>query len=261
MLQMFPSIIAHRGASFDAPENTLAAYRLAWQQKADGAEGDFRLTRDGQIVCMHDRTTRRTADRELIVEEATLDELKQLDAGRWKDSSFANQRIPTLEEILAELPADKLFFIEIKCGTEIFPAIKTTIARSKISAEQLRILSFNKEVLAAAQNVFPEIKRHWLVEYETDAEAGSIVPTPQSILNTLGEVGANGPNSAANHHVLTPAFIAELRRREFEVAAWTVDDPAVARRLMKAGVQMLTTNRPGSMRREFAAVPPSPTIG
>lgn len=254
---MLPLIIAHRGASFDAPENTLAAYRRAWEQNADGAEGDFHLTRDGQIVCMHDRTTKRTTNQELIVSEVTLDELKQLDAGAWKGPSFANERIPTLEEILAELPADKLFFIEIKCGQEIFPAIKQAIPRSQVSAEQLRILSFNKEVIAAAKEVFPEIKRHWLVEYQRGL---SMIPKPESILSTLGEIGANGLNSSADQSVLTPEFIAELRRRNLELAAWTVDDPLLARQLIDTGVQMLTTNRPGWMKRQFAAAGPSPTI-
>ena len=65
-------LIAHRGASHDAPENTLAAFRLAWEQGADGIEGDFRLSRDGEIICLHDATTRRTAGIDLVVADATL---------------------------------------------------------------------------------------------------------------------------------------------------------------------------------------------
>src|SRR5882757_4224835 len=109
-----PLIIAHRGASFEAPENTLAAYRLAWQQNADGAEGDFQLTRDGRIVCIHDLTTGRTADANRVVAQSTFEELRRLDVGMWKHPRFAGERIPTLDEILALLPAGNLFFIEIK---------------------------------------------------------------------------------------------------------------------------------------------------
>ncbi len=249
---MLPSIIAHRGASFDAPENTLAAYRLAWEQNAGGAEGDFWLTRDGHVICMHDRTTKRTADRELVVAEASLDELRQLDAGAWKDSRFINERIPTLEETLAELPADRLFFIEIKCGPEIFPAMKQAIARSTVAAEQLRILCFNAEVIKAAREVFPKIKRHWLVEFSCEAATGLVLPATQPILTKLAEIMADGLNSMANCAVLTREFVAQLRRRNLEVAAWTVDDAAQARQLTDAGVQMLTTNRPGWLRRELA---------
>lgn len=75
------TIIAHRGASHDAPENTLPAYKLAWQQGADGIEGDFRLTADGQIVCLHDPSTGRVGDRDLVVSESTLAELRQADMG------------------------------------------------------------------------------------------------------------------------------------------------------------------------------------
>jgi len=74
-----PLIVAHRGASHDAPENTIPAFQLAWQQKADAIEGDFYLTRDNEIVCIHDRTTKRYSDRDLVVAESTLEELRQLD--------------------------------------------------------------------------------------------------------------------------------------------------------------------------------------
>ncbi|MDA1056051.1 MAG: glycerophosphodiester phosphodiesterase family protein, partial [Planctomycetota bacterium] len=77
-------IIAHRGGSHDAPENTLAAFRLAFEQGADGIEGDFYLTRDNRIVCIHDADTKRVADKTLVVAESSLAELKRLDVGSWK---------------------------------------------------------------------------------------------------------------------------------------------------------------------------------
>ncbi len=82
-------IVGHRGASHAAPENTLAAFDLAWQEGADGAEGDFRLTRDGRIVCIHDEDTERTAGKKLVVATTTLAELQQLDVGSWKDPRYA----------------------------------------------------------------------------------------------------------------------------------------------------------------------------
>ena len=81
-------IVAHRGASHAAPENTSAAFELAWQQNADAIEADFRLSRDGQIVCIHDATTQRTAGVDRIVAQSTLAELKALDVGAWKDPQF-----------------------------------------------------------------------------------------------------------------------------------------------------------------------------
>ncbi|MDP6721144.1 MAG: glycerophosphodiester phosphodiesterase family protein, partial [Pirellulaceae bacterium] len=93
-------IVAHRGASYDAPENTLAAFRLAWRQGADGIEGDFYLTKDGQIVCIHDADTKRTAGVSRQVAKSTLAELRELDVGRWKDEEFAGERMPTLQQVL-----------------------------------------------------------------------------------------------------------------------------------------------------------------
>src|SRR5210317_1799983 len=93
-----PLLVAHRGASGDAPENTLPAFQLAWQQGADAIEGDFRLTSDGQIVCVHDGDTKRVANRTLTVKDTSLDELRQLDVGAWKGTRWEGTRIPTLKE-------------------------------------------------------------------------------------------------------------------------------------------------------------------
>src|SRR5262245_58707114 len=100
-------IIAHRGSSFSAPENTLAAVRLGWRQGADAAEGDFRLTADGQIVCVHDKTFKRTAGIDHPVAEMTLAEIERLDAGSWKSPEFAGERVPTLDQLLATVPERK----------------------------------------------------------------------------------------------------------------------------------------------------------
>ena len=115
-------IVAHRGASFDAPENTLSAFRLAWQQKADVVEGDFYLTKDKHIVCIHDKTTKRVAPKQatLTIAKSTLAELSALDVGSWKHPRFANERIPVLEEVLATVPKGKRIFVEIKCGPKSF---------------------------------------------------------------------------------------------------------------------------------------------
>lgn len=102
-------ITAHRGASYDAPENTLAAINLAWEQGADAIEADFYLTRDGQIVAFHDRTAKRTGGVDRAVESMTLAELKQLDVGSWKSAAFAGEPVPTFVEVLANIPAGKRF--------------------------------------------------------------------------------------------------------------------------------------------------------
>src|SRR5687768_9550612 len=94
-------IIAHRGASHDAPENTLAAFKLAIEQGADGFEADFYLAKDGRVVCLHDPDTKRVAGKKLLVREASFAELRALDVGIWKGPQWKGERLPTLEEVLA----------------------------------------------------------------------------------------------------------------------------------------------------------------
>ena len=127
-------IVAHRGASFDAPENTVAAIKLAWEQKADAAEFDVFLSKDGKIVVIHDADTKRTAGVDRKVADTTLEELRKLDVGKWKDAKFAGEKIPTLEEMLATVPAGKRVFIEVKCGPEIVPELDRVLKASEAQA-------------------------------------------------------------------------------------------------------------------------------
>ena len=151
-------IVAHRGASHDAPENTLAGFKLAWEFQADAIEGDFYLTRDQQIVCIHDDTTERVARLNLPVSQSTLAELQQLDVGSWKDERFADQRIPTLSEVLAVVPCEKRIFIEIKCGPEIVPFLAEALQRSRLTTMQTVLISFKPEVISAAKSAIPDCK-------------------------------------------------------------------------------------------------------
>src|SRR5687767_15370020 len=106
-------IIAHRGASYDAPENTMAAFRLGWEQQADANELDIYLTKDGKIILLHDKAIKRTTGVEGRPEELTLEELRKLDAGSWKGPKWAGEKLPLLDEVLATIPAGKRVFIEI----------------------------------------------------------------------------------------------------------------------------------------------------
>ena len=116
-----PLVVAHRGASHDAPENTLPAFELAWTQGADAIEGDFLLTKDNRIVCIHDGSTKRLTDRNLVVRGSTLKELRELDVGYWKHEKFKGTKIPTIAEVFATIPKGMKIFVEVKCGKEIIP--------------------------------------------------------------------------------------------------------------------------------------------
>ncbi|HVT29659.1 MAG TPA: glycerophosphodiester phosphodiesterase family protein, partial [Lacipirellulaceae bacterium] len=128
-------IIGHRGASHDAPENTIASYKLALHQGADGFEGDYWLNASGRILDLHDKDTKRVAGKKLVVTTAPFNQLRSLDLGIRKDPKWRGERMPTLEEVLAIVPADKKVFIELKSGPEIVAPMAKVLAASHVSPE------------------------------------------------------------------------------------------------------------------------------
>lgn len=241
-------IVAHRGASHDAPENTLAAFRLAWEQNADAIEGDYYLTKDKQIVCIHDANTKRTADKELVIAESTLAELKQLDFGSWKDPRFKDERIPTLSEVLATVPAGKHVLIEIKCGPEIVPFLPPVLKQSGLQPEQTIVICFSDKVIAATREQIPEIKAHWLTGLKKNSESGKYEPSIETILKKAAEIRATGVDIQANREVVDEAFVKQLRSHNLEFHVWTVNDPADAFRFQQLSVDSITTDRPAFLR-------------
>ncbi|MCC7519141.1 MAG: glycerophosphodiester phosphodiesterase [Verrucomicrobiae bacterium] len=246
-----PRIIAHRGASHDAPENTLAAFHLAWEQGADAIETDGHLTRDGEVVCIHDPTTGRTADRNLRIADSLSSELRQLDVGAWKSPRFAGQRIPTLAETLSVLPRKRRLYLEIKSGPETVAAVRARIAAAGLPPSRVEFMSFHPAVVAACKAKMPRHRAHLLVNY-TRAKVGSrgaFSPTAAEVAGTLGRCRADDLGTEANPEAVTPAFLRALRRggpREFFV--WTVNDRETARHFLALGTRAIATNRPKEMR-------------
>ncbi|ACH40152.1 glycerophosphodiester phosphodiesterase [Citrifermentans bemidjiense Bem] len=237
-------IIGHRGASRDAPENTLASIRLAFEQGADGIEADFRLTGDGRIVCLHDERTARTSDGDLAVAQMSLPELERLDFGSWKGAQWRGERIPTLREILALLPQGKRIYIELKSGTEIVPKLKEELAASGVPAEQVRFLAFDAGLIKAVKEELPAYRACWLTDYRY---RNGWRPSHQEIIATLAGCGADGLASS-DKGALDSELVRELRQRDLELHVWTVDRARAARRLLLLGVDSIMTNRPGWLR-------------
>ncbi|MFH0944659.1 MAG: glycerophosphodiester phosphodiesterase [Planctomycetota bacterium] len=247
-----PTLIAHRGASHDAPENTLAAFKLAFELGADGIEGDFYLTADGQIVCIHDADTERTAGVKLEVARSTLAELKALDVGSWKDPRFAGERIPTLRAVLAVVPHGKKLLIEIKCGPEILPALERELAKASVPRGQIAVISFDAEVLRFAKSRLPDLSTYWLTSYQRDQETRELHPTLDEVLATLKRTGADALDTKDDPAVVDQPFVEALHKAGYGVHAWTVDDPDAARRLCALGIVSITTNRPDHLRKELS---------
>ena len=248
-------IIAHRGASADAPENTLAAFELAWEKGADGIEGDFFLSKDGEIVCIHDRSTKRLTGGkvDLPVASTSLAELRKLDVGSWKDAEFAGERIPTLAEVLATVPAGKQIFIEIKCGPEIVPVLKRQLARfPQMKPEQISIICFDKKVISACRTQLPHLTANWLVSYKRDKKTGDWSPSAESVLKSIERCGAHGLGTQAQPEVIDRHFVEGLRAARCAFHCWTVNDAAVAKQFQSLGVDSITTDRPSFIREAIA---------
>ncbi len=243
------AFIGHRGAAFDAPENTLAAFELAWQQGVDGIEGDFHLTKDGNIVCIHDANTARTAGRSVKVAEATFAELRELDVGVWKGSKWRGARIPTLTEVLGTVPDGKRIYIEVKCGPEILPVLKTTLAMSRIRPSQIDLIAFDAGVLAAAKRLMPAVKTLWLTGLDADDRTGAFSPSVDDILATLETIGAEGVDCYA-HGLVDRRFIEALRAAHKQFHVWTVDESEAAGRFLSMGVDAITSNRAGWLKQQ-----------
>jgi glycerophosphoryl diester phosphodiesterase len=253
-----PAVIAHRGAAHDAPENTIAAFNLAWQQEADGIEGDFYLTRDGEIVCIHDASTKRTAGQARKVAQATLAELRQLDVGSWKGEQWRGARIPTLAEVLATVPEGKQVFIEIKCGPEILPALKEALAESGLQSGQTIVISFDANVIDETKRLLPQLKALWITSFKNGMKTG-VRPSAKEILQTLEKIGADGVDCRA-HSVVDQQFMQTLRKAQKEVHIWTVDDVPMAKRYLQLGADSLTSNRAGWLKQQLRCETDTPSM-
>jgi glycerophosphoryl diester phosphodiesterase len=247
-------IIGHRGASHDAPENTLASIRLAWKQNADASETDVHLTKDGQIVVIHDFNTRRVGKRNRKVAEQTLAELKQLDVGVWKGPPWAGERIPTLAEYLAAIPPGKRLFIEIKCGPEIIPRLVDVIRAAHKRPEQTCLIGFSYEVMQAAKRELPELKCYWIVELKKNRETGRFTPQLATLIRKAKDADLDGIDFG-DSPVLDREFVGKLKQSGLGVYTWTVDSVQEAKRLEQAGVDGITTNRPGYLKESLMGHP------
>ena len=241
-------IIAHRGASHIAPENTLAAVELGWRKGADAVEIDIRLTGDGRIVLSHDGTTERTAPgTELVVGETSLERLRELDVGRWKGERWAGERMPTLGQVLRTVPEGKRLFIEIKGGPEIVPELARVLNGSEKEPEQLVVIGFNERTVERAKEALPELEVYLLSGLSRNEETGRWEPSTEELIERAERIDADGLNLRAVP-ALDAGMVRAIKEHGLGVYAWTVNSPRVARRLTQAGIDGITTDRPGWLR-------------
>ncbi len=234
-----PAIWGHRGASFEAPENTLAAFELALRQGADGVELDVQLCATGEVVVLHDESLGRTTGYAALLAETPWSVVRTLDAGVRKAPRFAGERIPLLAEVLAAVPA--LVNVELKCeqaDDRGLTAATLKVIRDAHAEERVLLSSFNPLCVLRARSLAPHVARALLFEEEQPwaLRTGLMAPL----------LGAHALHP--QHTLATPERVHRWCRRGYTVACWTVDDPALATRLHDSGVSGIITNRPDVIR-------------
>jgi glycerophosphoryl diester phosphodiesterase len=197
---------------------------------------------------MHDKTTKRTSNKDLSVTDSTLAELRQLDVGSWKSPRFANERIPTLAEVLQVVPKGKSIFVEIKSGPEIVPHLPKVFRESGLSENQIRIIAFDEDVIAACKKLMPGIKANWLTSYKQSKVTQKWSPTPETVFKTLKQIHADGLGTKAEAQVVDEKFVANLRAIGCEVHVWTINEIPLAKQFQELGALSITTDRPEFLR-------------
>ncbi len=239
-----PKVFAHRGFSATAPENTLAAFQAALKAGAEGFELDVQMTRDGQVVVIHDEKVNRTTDGVGWVKDYTLAELRKLDAGAWFDAEYAGQKVPLLSEVLELLTHNELQLnVELKSGLVHYPgleqAVLDLVARFNMR-QRVIVSSFNHFALRDMRTLDPDIE-----------------------LGVLYMEGMVDPWLYAKHlkaqalHPFYPTIIPEIvqgaRQHGLAIRPFTVDRPEDVKALLAAKVDAIITNRPDlvlELRRE-----------
>lgn len=236
---MRPLIIAHRGASADAPENTTAALRAAIEQGADMVEFDVRWSADGEPVLMHDALVERTTDGRGPLTALSMREIRRLDAGAWFGARFRGERVLTLREALAILAPLVRANIEL-CADVQPPAgfaarLMRHVEEARLPEDPL-VSSFDFSLLAAVRAGHPGAR---IAPLFREAAGG-----------VLESVIALAPAAAhPRRHLVRPALLRRLRGEGIRVHAWTVNHPREARRLIRMGVDGIFTDRPAPMVR------------
>jgi glycerophosphoryl diester phosphodiesterase len=221
-------IIAHRGYSAKAPENTLAAFELAWKSGADACELDIHLTADQQVVVIHDKDTKRTHPGEnKVIAASQLAELPPM---------------PTLAQALATMPeGSRRFVIEIKTGAEIVPALVKVLEPLKARAKQLAIISFQREACVAAKKALP-----WVPVLQLSGGKDKKTTEPVDLAKLIArakEDGLDGLDLGADWK-WDEAMVAQIHAAGLQAVVYTINKPEDVARYAKLGLDGITTDDP-----------------
>ena len=245
--------IAHRGESETAPENTLEAYALAWCRGLKCIEGDFYLTRDDKIICLHDSTFNRVCGVNKSPAELTLDEIKQLDAGKYKGTEWSYTRIPTLEEIFKMIPEYGEIFLEPKHdGSRMITRIRQIFDSTPLRQQQLTFLVGDSKTIETIRCLLPGAKILWCtINWSGDWEGVHSGPrfTPEEMVTEARRLGVDGID--IHTEFISHEYVIAMHEAGFSFNIWVVDDPRDVVMYQRWGVDAITSNRVYALQQEL----------
>jgi glycerophosphoryl diester phosphodiesterase len=222
-----PVVVAHRGASVEAPENTLAAFRRALELGAPAMELDVHRTADGELVVIHDATVDRTTNGTGAVAEVTLEALRRLDAGAWKGDAFEGERIPTLAEVCRLARGRAALVVEIKAAGIADQVVSTLEAEGVL--DESFIISFSQETARRVKEIRP----------------GATVGLLSGKTEDLPQVAELGLDAFCPHYAAaTEEMARELHAANRLLSVWTVNDEDGMRRMAALGSDLITSDNP-----------------
>ncbi len=233
--------LAHRGASTQAPENTLAAFRKAAEVGVAGFEFDVQLSKDGFVVVIHDEKLERTTNGSGLVKDYTLEELQRLDAGKWFGEEFAGEKIPTLDQVLDEFASTAMVYnIELKSGIVFYPGLEEKVleaVKCRNLSERVVISSFNHYSLVTCRELNKDVRTGMLYV------AGLYEPWEYAL-----KLGCYSVHPLF-YHLQHPELISGFREHNLAIYAWTVNEPVYMELMVAGGIDAIITDRPQDLQK------------
>ena len=232
-----PLVIAHRGASYKAPENTLAAYSLAWKLKSDAIEIDIRKTKDGFLVCSHDNNLNRISSNRKSISSMLLSELTEVDVGSWKSKEYKNERMPLLSKVLSTIPKGKKVFIEIKGALKEIDELISIVKKSKLKIKDCHFLSYIPANIKKIKKDFPSFK----------ATLNTIPAFYNYEIEKIKKLMKSTNSDGISLHIDSSEsikLVKKLKKEENFVLTWTVNDSRFMRKLTKWQADGIITDYP-----------------
>jgi glycerophosphoryl diester phosphodiesterase len=247
-----PLVVAHRGNSAVAPQNTLAAFEAAWRAGAHSIEIDIQPTADGQVVVIHDDTVDATTDGQGVVTEMTLDAVRALDAGSWFAAAYAGQQVPTFAEVLELLvrrPGIDLL-LELK-GPWTTAQVRPVVAAIHAAglADRVTGQSFWPDSVRALAEADPELRRGLLVFQVPEQADGGV----EALLALAADLGVMTVNPYGPLLIAEPELVERLHDAGLQVQVWTLNELDHWAAAVELGVDAVITDRPDRLAGWLAA--------